>query len=438
MSGSGARSTAGTSCGMAFVVSLDASDGPAIGGHFSAQIAQLLADIVELCVDPLEPSIDPLEPLVYPFESLVDAVEPPVDLVESSDLRPAQHRTDPDQDHRVDPECNRRFHIARIHHYRTTASPLVRVGPDVTGRLGGRSSERLMVDVEDRIGGGLLGVAAGDALGATLEFMTAPEIRRRFGTHREITGGGPFRWRPGQGTDDTDLTWAVLAAYLDGPYDLGRVAANMLAWFHKGPRDIGGATARALGRLDRTGDPRTSGNTGERSCGNGSLMRCIPTALARPDPDLRRRELIDISAITHAHVQCTDSCLAYGEIVNALLEAAEVPDALAAARVLDLHPKVREALDIDAALPVERLRTSGYVIDSLACAVWAIQQEASFEEVIVALVNRGRDTDTTGAIAGGLMGVLVGVEAIPARWRRELEYQDRLVAAVPVLVAIRS
>ena len=295
-----------------------------------------------------------------------------------------------------------------------------------------------MVDVVDRIGGGLLGVAAGDALGATLEFMTASEIRTRFGTHREITGGGPFRWRPGQGTDDTDLTWAVLAAYLDGPYALECVAANMLGWFHKGPRDIGGATERALGRLDRTGDPRTSGNTGERSCGNGSLMRCIPTALARPDAAVRRRELIEISAITHAHVRCTDSCVAYGEIVNALLEGVDVPDALDAARTLDLHPKVRAALDIDPALPVERLRTSGYVIDSLGCAVWAIQQDATFEDVIVALVNRGHDTDTTGAIAGGLVGVLRGVEAIPSRWRWRLEYQDRLAVAAPKLLALRA
>ena len=295
-----------------------------------------------------------------------------------------------------------------------------------------------MSGLRDRIGGGLLGVAAGDALGATLEFMTAAAIRRKFGVHREIIGGGPFGWQPGQGTDDTDLTWAVLAAYLDGHYTLERVADNMLDWFHKGPRDIGGATAQALGRLDRTGDPRTSGNTGERSCGNGSLMRCIPTALVRPDADCRRRELIEISAITHAHIQCTDSCVAYGEIVNALLEGAEVPDALAAARASDLHPKVRKVLDVDPRLPVDRLRTSGYVIDSLGCAVWAMQQDTTFEEVIVALVNRGRDTDTTGAIAGGLMGVLVGAEAIPARWRKQLEYHDSLVAAVPELVALRS
>ena len=295
-----------------------------------------------------------------------------------------------------------------------------------------------MVDVRDRISGGLLGVAAGDALGATLEFMAAADIRRKFGVHREIIGRGPFRLRPGQGTDDTDLTWAVLAAYLDGPYALERVADNFLDWFRSGPPDVGNATTRALERLEDTRDPRKSGNTGERSCGNGSLMRCIPTALARPDSTIRRRELAEISAVTHAHVRCLDSCIAYGEIVNALLEGAEVRDALESARALDLQAKVRGALDIDPAMPVERLRTSGYVIDSFGCAVWAIQQYATFEEVIVALVNRGRDTDTTGAIAGGLMGVLVGAKAIPARWLEKLEYHDRFTAAVPLLVALRD
>ena len=167
-------------------------------------------------------------------------------------------------------------------------------------------------------------------------------------------------------------------------------------------------------------------------------MRCIPTALVRADAIIRRRELAEISAVTHAHRRCADSCVAYGEIVNALLEGAGAPEALASARALNLDPKVRGALNIDPQLPVDRLRTSGYVIDSLGCAAWAIQQDATFEEVIVALVNRGDDTDTTGAIAGGLVGVLQGVEAIPSRWRRKLEYHDRLVAAVPHLLALRG
>ena len=296
----------------------------------------------------------------------------------------------------------------------------------------------VMVEVESRIVGGLLGVAAGDALGATLEFMSPSEIRRRIGVHRDITGGGALNWKPGEGTDDTDLTWAVLSAYLDGPYTLQRVADNMLEWLDSNPTDIGGATSRALGRLKRTGDPLGGGNTGESSCGNGSLMRCIPTALARTDHEARRQELAEISAITHAHVRCADSCIAYGEIVDSLLDGASAADALASARCLDLDEEVMGALDIDPALDVERLRTGGYVIDSLACSVWAIQQNGSFEDVLVALVNRGKDADTTGAIAGGLLGVLHGVEAIPSRWRTALEYHDRLMASVPTLLVLRE
>lgn len=295
-----------------------------------------------------------------------------------------------------------------------------------------------MIKVESRVRGGLLGVAVGDALGATLEFMSPSEISSRFGLHREIIGGGAFNWQPGEGTDDTDLTWAVLAAYLDDHYTLRRVADNMLEWFDSDPRDIGGATSQALGRLERTGDPRNSGNTGELSCGNGSLMRCMPTALARPDGTTRRRELAEISAITHAHVRCVDSCIAYGEIVNSLLDGSSVADALSSARALDLDTVVMAALDIDPALGVEELRTGGYVIDSLGCGVWAIQQDGSFEDVLVALVNRGKDADTTGAIAGGLLGVLRGLEAIPSRWRTKLEYHDRLVASVPTLLTLRE
>ena len=52
----------------------------------------------------------------------------------------------------------------------------------------------------DAIAGGLLGVAAGDALGATVEFMTPKEIEEEYGVHREIIGGSELEWRPGQGT----------------------------------------------------------------------------------------------------------------------------------------------------------------------------------------------------------------------------------------------
>ena len=290
--------------------------------------------------------------------------------------------------------------------------------------------------------GGLLGVAAGDALGATVEFRTPAQIAERYGVHRDIIGGGAFNWRPGQGTDDTDLTMAVIDGYLShtngGGSVLYCVAAEMITWFRTNPADIGGTTRSALARLTDTFDPSTSGATSDCSCGNGSLMRALPTALIRTEPHQRRIEAAEISAITHAHPRCVDSCIAYTEIAAALIDGADPVAAIDTARALDLDPTVRAALSISAEVPVNELSTSGYVIDSLTCAVWAIQQTDSFEDTLVALVNRGDDADTTGAIAGGLRGLIDGPAGIPDRWLERLEYAGRCADVAHELTRIRS
>src|SRR5262249_28933032 len=146
-----------------------------------------------------------------------------------------------------------------------------------------------------RIAGALLGVHAGDALGATLEFSSWSQIRDRYPAGlREIVGGGPFGWPAGHAADDTDLTRAVLLAYLDDEDggDVVRAAAdNMLAWLDgswpgrepgSAPVDVGAATLAGLARYRRSRDPRAAG-AGAGQAGNGSLMRCIPTALAIAD-----------------------------------------------------------------------------------------------------------------------------------------------------------
>jgi ADP-ribosylglycohydrolase len=194
----------------------------------------------------------------------------------------------------------------------------------------------------DRIAGGLLGVHAGDALGATVEFSPWQEIRTRYPDGlREIVGGGPFRWPPGHATDDTDLTRAVLLAHLHPGDDVVRTAADhMLAWSDgdwpdrepgSRPRDIGAATADGLRRYRATGDPRASG-AGAGRAGNGSLMRCLPTALAVADRGRRIRESMEISAITHDDPRCTVACAAYNEIAAALLGGAAADAAVTAGR----------------------------------------------------------------------------------------------------------
>ena len=87
--------------------------------------------------------------------------------------------------------------------------------------------------LKDRVAGALLGLAAGDALGATVEFLSPAEIQRH-GHHSEICGGGVFGWRVGQGTDDTELAYAIARTYVEG-YSLARAADHFLAWYARGP-----------------------------------------------------------------------------------------------------------------------------------------------------------------------------------------------------------
>jgi ADP-ribosylglycohydrolase len=310
----------------------------------------------------------------------------------------------------------------------------------------------------DRVRGGLLGVHAGDALGATVEFSSWASIRARYpGGVTEIVGGGPFGWPPGSATDDTDLTRAVLLAYLHPGDDVVRAAAdNMLAWLRGDwpgrepgttPRDIGGATAAGLLRYQRTGDPRTSG-AGQGRAGNGSLMRAIPTALAVTDAQRRAEESIQISAITHADTRCTVACAAYNEIAAALLENEPAQEAVDRGQQLADRLNggvVAEAIAYGRQLRPQMLAltgqtfltddAAGYVLDSLSLAVAAVMDPRPLPDVLIDLVRIGNDTDTNAAIAGGLLGVRDGANAIPAQWRSVLQFADEFTTAAEQLAS---
>jgi len=291
-----------------------------------------------------------------------------------------------------------------------------------------------------RIRGSLLGLAVGDALGAPLEFLSAAAIRQRYGTLREIVGGGHFGWRPGQGTDDSDLTAAVLDGYLEG-YSLDGVAQRFVAWLDGRPRDVGGTTHAALNHLREHNDPTGSGRAveGPSSAGNGSLMRCLPTGLIRVNEEVRRREAAEISAITHSDPRCIDACVAYTDLVALLLEAAKPDEALETVlQRTPLHEDVRTALVEAKAAKLRELNPSTFVIDTLRVAVCALLQPASFEEILVEVVNLGGDADSTGAVAGGLLGARDGDVAIPERWLEPLEYRSAFDAAVPGILAART
>lgn len=274
--------------------------------------------------------------------------------------------------------------------------------------------------------GGLLGVHCGDSLGATFEFAAANASEPL----RDIVGGGAFGWAAGEATDDTDLTLAVARAYAavaegqakDTPEDLARHAAGeFVAWKRRGPRDIGTTTASALLRIEGGADPLTAGEDHERSAANGGLMRCLPTGLARPDRVTRQRESELISAVTHREPRCLDAVVAYNDLAALLLAGQRPWEAVEAtlgwlgdegrdARVCATLAGAREAV----AMPFQ---TGGYVLTSLAIAVWAVcQTHRTSEDVLIEVCNAGGDADTNGAIAGGLLGVRDGAGTWPDRW----------------------
>lgn len=319
-----------------------------------------------------------------------------------------------------------------------------------------------MNTVENLMAGALLGVHAGDSLGASLEFMTFEQIREaRPDGLREIVGGGLLEWPAGHATDDTDLTRAVLLAYLDPGDDLlTTVGQRMLDWFDGSwpdrlpgsrPVDVGHATATGLTRWRSSRDWRTAG-AGEGSAGNGSLMRCIPTALARvhADPWDRAREAAAISSITHDDPRCVQACVAYVEIVVALLTGAGPAAAgqaglAATARARNAVRPAPGAAAVTVALgqglQIDLVRAAevgdaglahggtGYVLDSLSLAVAALVDPRPAVDVLVDITRLGGDTDTNAAVAGGLLGARDGAGAWPSRWLDRLQFGAEFRAA---------
>lgn len=286
---------------------------------------------------------------------------------------------------------------------------------------------------EDRAIGALLGFAAGDALGATTEFMTPEAIEATLGRHTEITGGGLLKWKPGQGTDDSDLVFVLARAYADG-YSLRYVADSYLEWLEAGPKDVGGTTRAALTHYRVTRNPKTSGRKAmtKTSAGNGSLMCALPTGLVPQNRSTRSIRAAELSRITHWDKRCVDSCIAYVNIVAHLMNGMSPRDAVDEANV-SLTKSVEDVLDRAPYMEFGDISPEGYVLRTLEVAVWAVCQEDSIENLLIDIVNLGDDSDTNAAIAGGLLGARDGAEAVPERWVRKLQYRDEAIALGRIL-----
>lgn len=291
--------------------------------------------------------------------------------------------------------------------------------------------------IQDRAIGALLGLAAGDAVGTTVEFKT----RGSFPIVTDMIGGGPFRLQPGQWTDDTSMALALTDSLAASPaLEEVDLMTRFVDWYERGTYsctgdcfDIGITTSAALRRWKMTGDP-VAGDTNPQSAGNGSLMRLSPVAIRhwRDRPTLR-----DVAArqsrTTHAAPEAVEACVAYAEMLADAIEGRPRSEVLRD-RTGVFSGKIGSVVAGSwRGKPRAEIRGSGYVVDALEASLWSVGQTGGFEQAILAAVNLGDDADTTGAITGQLAGALYGASAIPEGWRQKLAWRERLEASAKSL-----
>lgn len=271
--------------------------------------------------------------------------------------------------------------------------------------------------VRERAVAAYLGLALGDALGATVEFMTPREIVVVHGVHDRIRGGGWLKLKPGEVTDDTTMSLALGRAILaEGRVDALAAARAFDDWMRAKPVDIGNTVRRGILSFRRTGYAAVPAC--DQDAGNGAAMRILPVALATLAQD---EAAVGAACRAQAHVTHHNSlsdaaCACLALMVRDALGGAD-RDALWQRRVLPLI----DAFPQFAFHGRRRENPSGYVVETLQAVFQAVQATHGFRDCLVDVVNRGGDADTTGAIAGMLAGTLYGLEALPTDWLHALQ-----------------
>ena len=300
---------------------------------------------------------------------------------------------------------------------------------------------------------GIMGVVVGDALGCPVQFESREEVARHPVTG--MRGYGTFNLPAGSWTDDSSLTIALLESIRrTGEIDLDDIMGNFMKWLYDGEftpygqsYDIGRGTMQAINQYRKNRKAKKCGGNEDWNNGNGSLMRIMPACLycsiMESSGMYTDRDAIDVihsvGGLTHAHIRSNIACGLYffmtkhilmgeGSLQERLQEGSTRGFAFYESYLTDkenLHyyDRLRD-LDAFKALPADKIKSTGYVVDALEAAVWSLLTTDSFEQALLNAVNLGDDTDTVGAIAGGLAGLYYGYASIPEDWLSAIKRRE--------------
>lgn len=283
----------------------------------------------------------------------------------------------------------------------------------------------------DKAKGVLVGLAVGDAVGTTLEFLP-----RDTAHVTDMVGGGPFRLKPGEWTDDTSMALCLAETYLEaGTMDIDVFRKKLVRWYHYGENssngrcfDIGNATRYALDEYLKHGSA-WFGNTSAETAGNAAIIRHAPVAIYQRKSFLQMWNNSKIQSLaTHGAIESISSCQFLSAILHYLLNGYSKEEAfsphvlLLTLRVLIINAGEYKQKTRD------QIRSSGYVIDTLEAAMWAVWHTDNFRDAILLAANLGDDADSVAATAGQIAGALYGYSGIPQEWRDKLVQEKRIVS----------
>ncbi len=269
-------------------------------------------------------------------------------------------------------------------------------------------------EILSRADSAFVGLAIGDSLGAPVEFMTAHEIRAQYGTLKEIVGGGWLRLKPGQVTDDTQMSLCIARAIVAaGGWSLKGIADNFATWMKSRPIDVGDTCRKGIRNYMLKGELEVPYN--QWGAGNGAVMRILPVALfTLGDDSLLSACSVEQAHLTHNNPVSDAACISYGRLIHLALTG---------------HSRTRLRRELEMLFSrFENFRfepyrglASGYVVDTLQTVFHYFFKSRNFEDCLTGVVNQGGDADTTGAIAGMLAGAYYGMEDIPKRWLKKMD-----------------
>lgn len=265
--------------------------------------------------------------------------------------------------------------------------------------------------MKDKLKAAIYGLAIGDALGVPVEF-------RQRGSFKivDMVGHGTHNQAAGTWSDDTSMTIATCDSIKEhNGINVSDIQKRFERWLFNGEYAIDGIVFDC-GVTTSNAIRQGFGEDHEMSNGNGSLMRILPLAFT----DVCVDDIENVSAITHAHYISKTACVCYVNIARNLLKGYQLGEILET--LMPGEPFDR--LKTIHALKEDEVKSTGYVVDTLEAALWALSTTNNFKDAVLKAVNLGSDTDTVAAVTGGLAGIMYGMSGIPEEWIKTLRGKE--------------